>query len=148
MSSKWFARIEETTNTFKALKCHIDSTLFYQRYTGGIQNNKWIQSFFTFLIKYTNKALLDLFSLALHAQSRLMRYQERTGQCLAILPPTHPSGTRISAPRVSLYSTDLLVLSAFPCHFLLPFNKELQSSITSWQRNCYIRTIHLDIFES
>lgn len=98
--------------------------------------------FFTFLIKYTNKALLDLFSLALHAQSRLMRYQERTGQCLAILPPKHPSGTRISAPRVSLYSTDLLVLSAFPCHFLLPFNKELQSSITSWQETVtYVRYI-------
>lgn len=141
MSSKWFARIEETTNTFKALKCHIDSTLFYQRY---IRRNteQQVDSFFTFLIKYTNKALLDLFSLALHAQSRLMRYQERTGQCLAILPPTHPSGTRISAPRVSLYSIDLLVLSAFPCHFLLPFNKELQSSITSWQETVtYVRYI-------
>lgn len=143
MSSKWFARIEETTNTFKALKCHIDSTLFYQRYIRRNTEQQVDSIIFYVLIKYTNKALLDLFSLALHAQSRLMRYQERTGQCLAILPPTHPSGTRISAPRVSLYSTDLLVLSAFPCHFLLP---SIINHILT--RNCYIRTIHLDIFKS
>lgn len=91
---------------------------------------------FIFTINYTAKTMiLDLYSLAPHAQSHLMQYRESTCQCLAILPLTHPLGTRISAPWVSLYSTDPSELCAFPCHFQLPFNEEFQSSITSSQEN-------------